>query len=264
MFFAGMTEHYSNIVTPQNEGNSIRARLFRELDKDPLLTAKNLASILGLSYKDYRNYLTKERSEWKHYHQIERGSKGSFSHCVRYVGVVQRGEADRNVATNKGWELSRARNRFLIYRDQARLGRITWFETGKIVLHVRNPANEGKAKQLFCNGFFKSGLITDVNVLDVCVSRVHVHSGHTPFRLGQRLPRATITAFADTHGITIKIGDRTHPDSVEVLWEVQEQVEKVGALAEGLAKFMDSFNKLASSGQNGNGVSKPIVEDYSE
>ena len=248
-----MSGHYSNVC-------NIRKDLRVLLDKDPLLTAKTLAKLLNLSYKTYRNYLTKERSEWKYYHENERGSNPSSSHNCKYLGLIREGEVERAVAVNKGWELSRARNRFLVFRDPARLGRISWFETGLLVLNVRPVANEGKAKQLFCNGFFQTGLISDVNVLDACVSRVHVHSGHTPFPTSQRLPKTTITAFADSHGITIKLGDRSHPNCVEVLWEVQREVEKVGNLAEGFVKFMDSVSKLVDGA---NGVSKPLRNDYS-
>jgi hypothetical protein len=244
---------------------SIRAQVFKELDQNPLNTAKNLAKLLNLSYKTHRQYLNNLRYQWKYHHENERGSNPSISHNCKYLGLVREGEVRRADATNKGWELSRARNRFLVYRDPGRLGRIAWFETGLLVLNVRPVANEGKAKQLFCNGFFQTGLISDVNVLNACVNRVHVHSGHTPFATPQRLPKTTITAFAESHGITIKLGDRSHPNCVEVLWEVQREVEKVGNLAEGFVKFMDSFNSLVGglNGQNSsNGVSKDLKEDY--
>lgn len=241
---------------------SIRAQVFKELDINQLLTAKHLAKLMNLPYKEYKQTLTNYRHQWLYTHENERGSKCSSTHRARYVGLVRLGEVNRAGAINKGWVLSRARNRFLIYRDVG-LGRIAWFETGLLLLDVRKPANEGKAKQLFCNGFFRTGLITDVNVLNACVDRVHVHSGHTVFPTSQRLPKMTIDAFADSHGITIKLGDRSHPNSAEILWEVQREVEKMGNLAEGFVKFMDSFGKLVDSNANGANHVKPLGADYS-
>jgi len=239
---------------------SIRAQTFKLLDENQLLTAKYLAKLLNKPYKFYRRYLTNLRYQWKYHHENEQGSNPSSSHNCKYLGLVKEGEVSRIEAVNKGWEPSKARNRFLVFHDPSKLGRIAWFETGLLVLNVRPVANEGKAKQLFCNGFFQTGLISDVNVLDACVSRIRVHSGHTPFATSQRLPKTTITAFAESHGITIKLGDRSHPNCVEVLWEVQREVEKVGTLAEGFVKFMDSFSKLVDGA---NGVSKPLRNDYS-
>jgi hypothetical protein len=258
--FCRMTEGNNDL----NDHLSIRAQVFKALDENQLLTAKFLAKIIKKPYRLYRRYLTNLRYQWKYHHENERGSNPSNSHNCKYLGLVKEGEVDRGSATNKGWELSRARNRFLVFRDPGRLGRIAWFETGLLVLNVKPVANEGKAKQLFCNGFFQTGLISDVNVLDACVSRVRVHSGHTPFATSQRLPKTTITAFAESHGIIIKLGDRSHPNCVEVLWEVQREVEKVGNLAEGFVKFMDSFNSLVGglNGQASNGVSKDLKEDY--
>ena len=63
-----------------------------------------------------------------------------------------------------GWVLSKARNRFLVWKG--RLGRVVWFESGTVTLHVKRPGNLGKAKQLFCDAFVNTGLLTDVKVVE--------------------------------------------------------------------------------------------------
>jgi hypothetical protein len=250
-----MTEHYSNQSIPSN----LHKAIFKLLDSDALLTAKPIFKLLNLPYKQYKNYVTKTRCEWKYYPQNERGSICSDSHRCRYVGVVL-GSVSRGEAVLKGWVLSRARNRFLVFREG--LGRVVWYETGRLLLNVRKPANEGRAKQLFCDAFFRTGLISDVKVLDACLGRIHVRGAHSVFKSNQRLPRMVIDTFADSHGVLIKLGDRSHPSSVEVVWEVQEQVQRLGDLAEGFQRFMTEFHGLLN-GANGNGKVKDLGEDYS-
>jgi hypothetical protein len=82
---------------------------------------------------------------------------------------------------------------------------------------VRKPANLGKAYQLICNGFSFTGLITDIKVLEQVLSTVRFKGAHYVFPLGQRLPKLTIDLFQKSNGIIIKVGDNTHPDSLEVI-----------------------------------------------
>ena len=100
---------------------------------------------------------------------------------------------------------------------RASLGRAVWFETGLVGLNVRRPGNLGKAKQLFCDAFVNSGLVTDFKVINPVLERIRPKSGHFPYSAGERLPYMVIRDFEQSHGIVIKVGDRTHPDSVEVI-----------------------------------------------
>lgn len=97
------------------------------------------------------------------------------------------------------------------------LGRLQWFETGRVNLYVCKPANLGRAYQLLCNGFSFTGLITDIKVLEQLLSTVRFKGAHYVFSVGERLPRLTIDLFAKSNGIIIKVGDATHPDAVEVV-----------------------------------------------
>jgi len=114
-----------------------------------------------------------------------------------------------------GWLLSRARNRWLLWKD--RLGRLQWFETGRVNLYVRKPANLGKAYQLICNGFFATNLITDVKVLEWVLASVRFKGAHYVFATEERLPKLTIDLFAKSNGVIIKVGDASHPNGIEVV-----------------------------------------------
>ena len=188
-------------------GVSMRKEVCKLLDENPLLTAKMLAKLMNLDYKKYRQTLTNYRNFWVYNHENERGSKCSSLHCfkakVRLDLVLSqglRGVVDSDVENGGfGWVLSRARNRFLVWKG--RLGRAVWFESGTVTLHVKRPGNLGKAKQLFCDAFVNSGLLTDVKVLNPVLERIRPKSGHFPYSTGERLPYMVIRDFEESHGI---------------------------------------------------------------
>jgi hypothetical protein len=97
------------------------------------------------------------------------------------------------------------------------LGRLQWFETGRVNLYVRKPANLGRAYQLVCNGFSFTGLITDVKVLEGVLAGVWFRGAHYVFETKHRLPRLVINLFAKSNGVVIKVGDASHPNSVEIV-----------------------------------------------
>jgi hypothetical protein len=216
---------------------SIRQNIFSLLNKNPLLTAKPLCKLLGLPYPGYRNYVNKLRYEWKNNYKNEQGSKCSLhgwcGWCFVPVGV------DRKRAVGVGWVASRARNRWLLWRDE--LGRLMWFETGRVNLFVRKPANLGKACQLVCNGFFATNLITDVKVLEQVLRSVRFKGAHYVFQTGERLPRLTIDLFRESNGVVVKVGDVSHPNAVEVIASYPDWAERNERLLE---RLNDVLNRL--------------------
>ena len=58
----------------------------------------------------------------------------------------------------------------MLWKD--RLGRLHWFETGKVSLYVRRPASLGTAYQPVCNGFSFTDLTTDIKVLESALAGV--------------------------------------------------------------------------------------------
>jgi len=192
---------------------TIKKSVFKQLDKNPLLTAKPLCKLVGLPWPEYRNYVNKLRSTWLGLPKNERGSKclihGWRGWCYLPSSV------ERATAVEVGWVETRARNRMLVWRD--RLGRLEWFETNRVNLWVRKPANLGKAYQLVCNAFSFTGLITDIKILEKVLASVRFKGAHYVFPTEQRLPRLTIDLFAKSNGVIIKVGDRSHPHAVEVV-----------------------------------------------
>ena len=120
-----------------------------------------------------------------------------------------------------GWIKYKARNRLIYFKD--RLGRLKLFETGRINLWVRKPVTLGRAWQLICNGFVYTGIFTDLKELEVILNGyrwkggIKQKSAHYVFETKHPLPKLTIDFINKSNGIIIKVGDRTHPTSVEVI-----------------------------------------------
>ena len=217
---------------------SIRQSVFEKLDENPSLTAKSLCKLLNLSYCSYSNYLARLKCEWKYYRKNERGSKCSI-HAWRGWCYVPDG-VDRARALSVGWVCSRARNRWFLWKD--RLGRLQWFETGRVNLYVRRPANLGRAYQLVCNGFSFTGLITDVKVLEGVLACVRFKGAHYVFETEHRLLRLVVDLFGKSNGVVIKVGDASHPNAVEVASYYPDWAEKNERILEEIRCLLrDSF-----------------------
>ena len=150
------------------------------------------------------------------------------------------GLVDRKTAPVQGWSLSKSRNRFLLWRD-ARLGRMQWFETNRVSLYVRKPFSPARAKQLFCQGFFANGLVKDIKVLEPILQSIKFKSAHFVFKTFQRLPKMDIHLFRESNGVFIKLGDRSHPHSLEVILSYMDWAERWERLAEKQLEALEGF-----------------------
>lgn len=216
---------------------SLRKQVFALLDKDPNLTPLLICKVLKYPFHKTEQTIANYKQDWKHTHQNERGSMCSSFHCVRW-GLWERVLLDRGLALVGGWVESRARNRFLQFK--CGLGRVVWFVNGTVRLHVRRPGNEGRAKQLFCDAFFRSGLISDVNVLDKFLGSMFLDSFHTVVDSGRRLPYVKVKDFYGTNGFIAVSGDRSHPTCWEFIIKYQDQFERAKHLFEDLAKSLET------------------------
>jgi len=229
-----------------SNSSSIRQSVFEKLDENPSLTAKSLCKLLDLPYFRYWNYVGRLRWEWKYYHRSEHGSECSI-HAWRGWCYVPSG-LDRSKAVDQGWLVSKARNRWLLWRGG--LGRLQWFETGRVNLYVRKPANLGKAYQLVCNGFSFTGLLTDFKVIEQVLASVRFKGAHYVFNTEQRLPRLTIDLFAKSNGVIIKVGDVSHPTGVEVIATYPDWAERNEEFLNVIkGVLLDGFCMKGSSGK---------------
>ena len=215
---------------------SLRQRVFALLDENPCLTAKPLCELLGLQYAQSYRYLNKLKSEWKSNRENEQGSKCSSVHGWRGSCCVPC-FVSRDLAVEVGWGRTRARNSWLLWRDK--IGRLMWFESGRVNVYVRGSGNEGRVKQLISNGFFNTGLIFEFRILEQVFKTFKFKGAHHVFDSGSSLPKMTIDAFEKSHGVVIKTGDKSHPRAIEVISSCPDWAERCELLMEKFRDFLD-------------------------
>ncbi len=213
------------------KAETIKAQVYRLLDKNPLLMAEEICQLLHLNHKKRGDYIRHVRFDWKHDPKKQQGSKCSIHGWRGYTYVPSKVHADiRAKAVKVGWRRTKARNRWLLWKDK--LGRLQWFETGRVNLYVRKPVTQGRIFQLVSNGFSWTGLVTDLKVLETMLRSIRCKGAHYVFETKQRLPRMTIDLFNKHNGIVIKFGDKTHPHAVEVIAVFPNWAERIEGLAE--------------------------------
>jgi len=218
---------------------NIRHSVFAILDENHLLSPKMICAKLHLPYGKYGDYVNNLKSHWKSHYQYEQGSNCSSVHAWSGWCYVPQ-YVDRDLALTVGWERTKAKNRWLKWKDKSDIGRMMWFENGRVNLHVTSPVNLGKVKQLISNGFSFTGLIFDDKVMLQVLETIHHQGAHHVFDIGSPLPKKIIKYFEKSHGLTIKIGDKSHPKSVEVESHVPDWAERMDLFLEKLDSFFSA------------------------
>ena len=112
---------------------------------------------------------------------------------------------------------------------------------------TQKAKNASKVKQLVSNGFSFTGLIFDDKVRMQVLETIHHYGSHYVFDIGSPLPKKTIKYFEKTYDLTIKIGYKSHPKSVEVESHVPDWAEKLTFSLERIADvFGASVNEKES------------------
>jgi hypothetical protein len=246
--------------------NSLRHRVFKLLDKNPLLKPKQICELLGETYAKRGEVVTQYKKQWKKEYKSQRGLIRSYPdelHHVFYKGKLPSEvvKAILQIMTlnlpnaYEGWKRSRAKNRYWIFRNK--LGRIRFFENGTVELWIRKPASAGKAKGLFTQAFVWTRLIDSIQVCDDFYKTL-MRRFHATFDYGKRVGYMRITAFKETHGFEFVSGDKTHPTSAEFMFEYHAEVDSARRLFEQMQSFFEQFSLRQS-----NVRSKSIERDYS-
>jgi len=228
---------------------SIKRRVFRMLNTNPLLKPKTLCKILDLNYKDYKGYMTQLRHLWKYDPKRERGSKPSLHAWRGWTDLPRRElkelaqrswvKATMVRCCQAGWTRSKSRNRFVYWKDKH--GRLQLFETGRMNLYVRKPATLGRAYQLISNALTFTEVFTDLRDIQGILKGVRFHGAHYVFETGQKLPSITIDLFHESNGIILKVGDRSHPSSIEVIASYPGWGEKNERAVEKLTSVLEEL-----------------------
>jgi hypothetical protein len=237
-------------IYPDIDSCSLRQRVFKELDKNPKLKPKMLVTILsksgfeGLNYRENGQTVRQYKADWKRQYKSGVALNGLNFHkcrCWVYVpGFVDRGKALGRGCSVKGsatgvvcWRPTKMRNRAFVFDCRAaELGRLEWFETGRVNVWVKSPASWGKVKQLLSYGFFVSGLIGDVRVFDLWVETVKFKGAELTVDVGVRVPYFKVDVLKESNGVTVLGGDESHPTCIEIPFGYPDWAERNERLLE--------------------------------
>jgi hypothetical protein len=240
---------------------SLRQQIFKLLDKNHDLKPLELCKLMDIDYQSRVQTIAQYRKQWKREYRVGLGSKCLKYHRVRGWLYALR-SFDRERAKLCGWVLSGARNRALLWRDPQALGRVEWFETGRVNFFLRKPSSQARLKQLLANGFMWTGLIGDVRVFEEWVKSAQLKGAHLTLDLGVPLPYSRTELLKDCNGVVAKTGDLSHPSSLELEFCYPDWAERNELVLKQLQQFFRDALGLAG-GQGVNGSVKPLGDDYS-
>lgn len=229
--------------------DSIRQTVFKELDKNPLLKPKQLCRLLGLIYKDYKRYVTTLRYQWKRSLKNRLGLKSSrFKNWRGWVYVPE--SLDRKkypdvteTAVEQGWKLTKARNRYLLWKDPKR-GRLEWHMSGRIKIWCKKPADRGRVNQMLVDAFLSTGLIFDIRIFEAFLRSVRFKGAVLIVETSERLPYLKIDFLKDSNGLIFKMGDASHPHCLEFNFFYPNYAEHSEAAVARLNKTLENLGKL--------------------
>jgi hypothetical protein len=254
-----------------------RQTVFNYLNKNPLLTPTQLANLIGIPIAQRKKelaYIKVIKQDWKGNYEKQHGSnrstpddvhnafyRGSLPSDVVGVILVRLRSLDCGFGSRDfiggAWAKTKSKNGFYLFRCQ--LGRVRLFSSGTVELFVRKPASDGKAMQLFCDAFTKTGLVDSVKVIEKFQDGL-MRRMHATFDAHQKLPYMKVTAFEESHGFSMTLGDRSHPSSVEFMFGYNKEVQSARQLVDDLNFFMKS-----AQDSNGSKIVKRLdhADEYS-
>lgn len=243
----------SDTIRRAKEQKTMKAAINILLDADPYLKPLQICKLMDWDYDAYGKTVAQRKYEWKLSLIYGLGSKSpkfapDSQHHVRAFGYVPKcldrifpGVTKR--ALDSGWKLSKNPNRMLYFNEyQNTYGRVEWFETGRVNVHVRAPQHMGRVKKLVSLAFYENDMIFDTRIFLEFVDSFDWAGAHDEFRTSKRLPKTVIRAY-EKLGFIIKTGDKSHPYSVEVEWAHPLWAEKIEFFLEQLNKMMNPPKK---------------------
>jgi len=229
----------SDISDPPDQ--TLKARVWTLLNKNPDLTPLQLCRILQISYKDRGGYVAHIRTAWKYDPEKEHGSKCSGIHAWRGYSYMPPG-GPGHAAARAPWIQSTARNKWIYFKNG--LGRIQWFQTGRINIYARAPVEPGRIMQLLAQAFTWTEIITDLKVFRQLVQGIQFKGAHYVFPLGFRLPRPIVVdLFGPSNGMIVKLSDRSHPKALELQVHYPDWAERNERLFQDLREFFKDIRE---------------------
>jgi hypothetical protein len=238
-----------------------RAYAFLNLHHD--LKPKILCQLLQIPYNQNKGYVRKLRYKWKRDFKNGLPSKSPSSqhNCRAYCYVPE--SVDRKAALEVGWTLSKNRNRVLVFKD-AQYGRVEWWETRRVVVHINKPQTLGRVKQFLSNAFFKNGLIWDDRLFNPWIESVQWLGAHDVYETAEKLPYAVIDTYRDTIGFVFKSGDLSHQNSYEFEWCKPSWMERFELLSRQAILNLEQNGKIVETDSKALLQTNALIQQFTE
>lgn len=225
----------------RNSESSLRADVFNELKQNDGLSPKEICKNLGLAYKVYGHSVRTYKCQYKRQYQIRLPQNSlnlTFHAWSGWIYVPKGIERSKAVGLGEGktvWTETKAKNHLIAFDARSRgLGRLEWFaplkgtteNSGRVNIYVKTPAHEGKLKKLLASAFFASDIMCDAKYFDNWANTARLKGAHLVKDLGVPLPHSVTTFIKEGLGVTIKTGDLSHPNGLEVEFFLPDWAEK--------------------------------------
>lgn len=226
-------------------GITLKERVFLKMDQFPNISIRELCRLLAIDYQYYKGTMASYRYEWRKHKSLMNRVHKAETHKARAWCFALK-SFSRELALTVNWIQSKGKNAELNWKMNPSYGRIRWFQNGRIIIHVKKPQTMARVKRLLCLAFFDTGLIHDPKLLNPFLDKVRWLGASDVFKSGseKRLPYMKIDKYKATHGIAIRLGDRSHPYDVEVDWVHPDWLEKLELMQEHNIKTIEEFTKF--------------------
>jgi len=251
--------------TEYNEYRSGRQAVFKFLAENPYHTFSSIKKKLrketnfgDLKNQTIRNYM----SEWRNSYS----NSGGVPKLHQGFGVLK-SEFDAGLweaAPSFGWHVSRNKNHERLWRESSiSLG---WHRNGTVVFRFKGFRPKGHLLNVFVHAFWKVLLSTgksEREVLDYLYTlfkeRYSTRGFHSTYESWQPLPKLRVRDFEKSHGITIRLGDGSHPTSLEVEQREPFWFSKIEKLVDRLGVEIESHFALIKSWQEESVENKRVL-----
>lgn len=219
---------------------TLKEEVFRELNKNPSISPKTICAILKIDYEKHGQTVRNYKGQFKRNLKNRQALKCLKFHNTR--GWIQAPKkVDRSKALGKGWLQTKAKNKMLLFKSP--LGRLEWFETGRINIRINRPATWARVLQLLAYGFTWTGLIEDAEFFDLWAKTARFKGSHLVYETGVLLPYAQVDMLKESNGVVVKIGDISHKTALEIEFVYPDWAERNEMIAKQSLNMIDVLAK---------------------
>lgn len=198
----------------QNKKKAVWAVLEKRPHSSPTMICELLE--INKTYKN-RSLIKTYKYRWRIGKQIYRqGLKSLSCHKVHLFHHALNSMDPEVAVKHTDWKMAIDSKNGMVYFVH-KYGRIEWFpSTGRINVYVKKPALLARIKQLISDAFYRNGIVYDFDNFIVWMEEFKLKGFHLVKDTGERLPYVKIGMLKDSNGVIVKIGDKSHPTSIEI------------------------------------------------